>query len=166
MMIVDRRAAHCANSDQRQAVPARDERGPALAAASVARSGQAKVDANASVPPLWTTLDSVGSSREMTASLREATVGDGDSAGAVFRIVHMHRDVVACSMPTTEQIRALVVSRGSSSDRYAAEANAALVLSPRSDHPALIARTIAFVFWAARSWRALRRQRDRRGSAL
>jgi hypothetical protein len=121
MMIVDRRAAHCANSDQRQAVPARDERGPALAAASVARSGQAKVDANASVPPLWTTLDSVGSSREMTASLRETTVGDGDSAGAVFRIVHMHRDVVACSMPTTEQIRALVVSRGSSSDRYAAE---------------------------------------------
>jgi hypothetical protein len=56
--------------------------------------------------PDWTTTSSGRRRVAETPRLREeATVADGDSAGVVLR-VHVHRDAVVCSTPTTQQIPA------------------------------------------------------------
>jgi hypothetical protein len=79
MMIVDRSAAHCANSDQRQAVPARDEHGPpgsaAFSCAFRPSESLRERDRSSAVDGRRSTASD--RPREMTASLREATVGTG-----------------------------------------------------------------------------------------
>jgi hypothetical protein len=79
--------------------------GPSEAAIAVQATSACSAGYDANVSK-WRVGKPPGCVAETTAPPGEVVVADGDSAGAVFQSVHMHRHVVACSIARVEQTSA------------------------------------------------------------